>query len=1061
MASAGGTNTVQILITMDADQAKESLGVIKSQILALGLEGSTSIKHLSSETEKLGGHAITALNKVQLLRGVFGIQIPRAMERAIASSQMLMKVVAGISGYLIGLGALEIGVHIFESLQKGYEKWLSVGAAYQAYEDAVAKHKDEDYINVRSLEDADLRWQQVADQAKSFKETADDLSQMDWGQILGGGNLAVGIGGAVAAHLGAAAAAKQAAGLQTKADAIDPRKLELQHQLNLEQITLNHAKDDELGKEAQITQHLQKQLAVIQENRDFQNKMSARLGNPVAPDSGKKIDDLANATAEAEAQVKRVKLNQSTEDAIRKMRDETAQIGLKGEALLMAEEKTRADGLSANDPKRIAMEQQLQAKILGLHRTTDDKIRQMQDEADLAGLTGAARVYAEEKKQLDDIARAYKATELTQEQADQERTIAAQKANALISASLDAYHQKVQLIVDGNVSATMSGYARITAEHAKATAQALADFQKEFGGLTFLSAQYLQARQDLNRQLGQIDAEAASKRVEQAQRNNQTILQFDIQAVDAEARVREGGLNGWVATYKDAVNKILVEEQRRMAQLAVDARKEGLTDQQVQQARQDIYRTANANIEEQNLQLRNQLASNLQSAFSNPVSYIKQKMQQMLYEIIANWIMQLSAFKAIFGAMGNGSAGGGIGGFLGKLLNPGGGGGVGIGGGGGADAGNAFSGGDLSQGAGAAYNPADPGSFGGGSSMSASSMTSLSAAMGTSGGEGTSALATAQNGGAFNPAIESSSLTGTGAAAGGLASTLGRVGMGLGGAYTEVTSLVNAYQNQDMLGGMLGGAEGGAMIGTAILPGIGTVLGAAAGAVAGFLSGMFGSLFGDSKHDLAKKYYNKTITPEIAVELARYEAGAVQWQQAETDLDALGKQELQNMQQKFDKDSGTDTYNKYVVPAIQKAKDQIEAQERGGRSFIAMQTGQFHSGGPIHGFGNMWTSGNEGFIHAMVGEHVVNPLAASQHRPVLNAMNSGADASSIASMYLAGSRRHASSTGSSGEAMTVHLTVHAIDAQSFEDRLNNGGLMDAIARAANRRTLLYSGEGNG
>ena len=49
--------------------------------------------------------------------------------------------------------------------------------------------------------------------------------------------------------------------------------------------------------------------------------------------------------------------------------------------------------------------------------------------------------------------------------------------------------------------------------------------------------------------------------------------------------------------------------------------------------------------------MRSQLANNLQGAFDDPVHYIQNKMKQMFFQMLADWLLQTEAFKSTFGKL--------------------------------------------------------------------------------------------------------------------------------------------------------------------------------------------------------------------------------------------------------------------------------------------------------------------------------------------------------------------------------------------------------------------------
>ena len=64
-----------------------------------------------------------------------------------------------------------------------------------------------------------------------------------------------------------------------------------------------------------------------------------------------------------------------------------------------------------------------------------------------------------------------------------------------------------------------------------------------------------------------------------------------------------------------------------------------------------------------------------------------------------------------------------------------------------------------------------------------------------------------------------------------------------------------------------------------------------------------------------------------------------------------------------------------IVPEIQAAQATLDRAEKGGRDKISFSAAQFHSGGSISDFGDLWTS----------ADHRVHPRAARRERTDANA----------------------------------------------------------------------------
>lgn len=231
------------------------------------------------------------------------------------------------------------------------------------------------------------------------------------------------------------------------------------------------------------------------------------------------------------------------------------------------------------------------------------------------------------------------------------------------------------------------------------------------------------------------------------------------------------------------------------------------------------------------------------------------------------------------------------------------------------------------------------------------------------------------------------SATGTGATADAGSSSLGTLGR-VGGGISAAIGLYGAYEAGSQAKGIGGdlmavgsGALAGAQLGTAILPGIGTVIGAIAGAV----TGLAGVLFGDHGRSQAQHYDIVTVRPALQKEMWSFGGGQTGYDQASLDLNNM---QIQAQQQTKSWGSGAVSYyNHNIVPEIQAMQAQIDRENKAGRANVKMSAAQFDSGGDITNFGDMATGPFSGFIHARLGEKVMNPMASMVHSSTLDAMN--------------------------------------------------------------------------
>jgi hypothetical protein len=313
-------------------------------------------------------------------------------------------------------------------------------------------------------------------------------------------------------------------------------------------------------------------------------------------------------------------------------------------------------------------------------------------------------------------------------------------------------------------------------------------------------------------------------------------------------------------------------------------------------------------------------------------------------------------------------------------------------------------------------------------------------------GADASATASLNAGGALDP-------LGGGASGASGTSPLSAISGIAGGGLMAATSIFSAYQNSNPIAGAMGGAMGGMSMGAAIgsiVPGIGTVVGGAIGAIAGGVGGLLAGIFGDQGRSQAEALDVNTIQPALAADMKQYEAGSAGYNTLATQLNSMmisAQNETNQM------GSGARSYfASNIQPEFQTVLSALQKQEIGGRSAVTLSAAQYHSGGWTGDFGDLATSETEGFIHAAQNEFVVNPMAASAHAPILQAMNSGTN---FAYSNTVQPRMPASSIGNG-----TQITIQALDSKSVAQWAKAGGGLDLMA-ALNQAQRQYSGVGRG
>jgi hypothetical protein len=283
---------------------------------------------------------------------------------------------------------------------------------------------------------------------------------------------------------------------------------------------------------------------------------------------------------------------------------------------------------------------------------------------------------------------------------------------------------------------------------------------------------------------------------------------------------------------------------------------------------------------------------------------------------------------------------------------------------------------------------------------------------------------------------------------GGGAGAMSMAGQALGigmAAYSTGTTWANNFNSGNTGQMFMGDIMSGAALGTAIMPGIGT----AVGALAGLEMAVISDIFGDHGASKARQYNEAQVKPAIVREMTSYTAAQVGFDQGLQDMEML---QLKAQAQTKQWGSGSvGVYNRTIAPEINVAIAEMQRQQNADRSgAIGMEAAQYDSGGVVRHFGDLSTGPNSGFIHAQVGERMLDRMTNMRHSSTLDAMSRGADISRGNGAGLSGG-------GGSGGGGEVHLHIETMDAQSFDYFLRNGGAQ-RIQAAVNANAGRYAGK---
>jgi len=1085
---------VQITINVTDGNAPEAVQQVVAQLNAIGPAGEAAGAKAGAGLDQVGAHALTSLDNVRLLRDDIGVRIPRAMEKAIANSQLLSGVIGGMGSGLLAVGAVDIFAHMGESIYNAYEKYISITAAQDAFHKTQLEMADKDFINVHSIETATERIDHARNSMIDMRSAAESMSTSGWSDTILGlltGNTGVagmGVNQILQAHGAAESSAKSAA----QAQEISTAQNALFHQQMMAQIDAEHAGDAALKGQAKITAELKKQLDIDKEKQQYMQVEESSRGNRGASDTGQMERETADAAARSKAHADEIELQRQETDQIIQMQNEARNAGLEGNALRAAQEMEQIDAITrkfqegeiskrAELAETSAARQKFGAEALKLQQQLDEQTKHLSDEAAQAGMKGMQLLSAQLQTQLDAIDAAERkavgigGVETSAQSADfkSQRDSARQGSLQKGIEQQTAYEEKIQSLMNSSDSEELQGYARIESEtkrHLAALAQADTEYYGDLGmAMGVYAQQAVAVEADADRQRQQLHHRTMEELTKDEQETARLLL----------------------PEWQQTMASIEDQYEERVRKVQQDVKTQVMTEQEGSVAVTAAWNLAAAQMQKSQEETRDRLANGLQSIFAHPEQFFEKRAMDSAFQMMANEM--LSVFQStgptggmlqyLFGmgpqmstsanpltdvksalGLGNHAAS--------QMTNP---------------AMISFQQGSttLLTGSQALLNAstmlqstAGSGSFGGGTSGFGSGSFGGGTAGLTTGGfdsgsadassQGVAGIAPALNlgsgGGSYttaagNSVIDASSL---GPAGSGVSSSLASSGSGYGAAAMGIaggtlmgaTSIYSAYENSNptagAMGGAMGGMEAGAALGS-IVPGLGTVVGGAIGAVAGAVGGLLAGIFGDQGKGQAESLDVNTVQPTLLKDMQDYESGRAGYGSLAAELNSLL---ISSQNSTASMGSGARSYySSNIAPEINAVLANLQRQEIGGRSQVTMSAAQYHTGGWVgDDFGDFGTGPGEGFAKMLADEFVVQPMAARSHAPLLSAINAGnvSYASAVQPRMPA----------SSGSGANVSLTVQALDSQSVATWARGGGGM-ALVSAINQANRQYSGVGRG
>ena len=1014
------------------------------------------------------GHAKAHVG-AHLLEESFGIHIPRALNQVISRSSVLGPIMQGAFGIGVFLAATEAITMVGEKIKETAMDLGGFTAEMKALNEENIKASRTAMTDFTTPGAGNEKMRNLAQQNTKLEEAIELYKSMRSQVVPLSGDV-----GAVAQSVGALMTQHQilkANGVESFSE-LEKKYNEYQKMANdggaqLAQVT--RAQTEELKKQRDEIEQIGKQgYSAIQAKMKAEieeNELRKKLDPEAEANAEKYI--LIELAARRRAAAETIKLNRDNADALRKMNEDTALIGLTGIAAVQQRESAAMAAINA----------------------------ELENDNTLGGREKAAK----------------------------SRVAAENKANKEILELYKNFGQQMNTVQASNDAQTLQGFAKIDQEEGKALHD-LFEERKKLTDKAVLSPDdpaYLKSIQELDNAVTAIKADGERKRKELKKKNLEEDLRLEEQAADASLPPWQRANFAIIRSYEDQHRQI---EALYKARLISDG---DFADRETSIERIKNARIMDEN-RNMAMTMGQDLSSMFDDMTSGNIGQsIVNSFKRLFFQILAQWLLTIPLFKQAAG-VGSQNGGGLLGGLIqsifglgiggstgGGIANPGGGpsgggmsanpsGGIfgggmtaspagispafgvpsstgllaGFGSGSGSTMGSSVLGGSVLGSSSTGYTPTGVGAFG--TSTTGSLVGNITTGLNTSditAGLGTAAAVRAQQSSSASTigmagllkGLPGLALTGGLAAAskfGGIGGQAGALlsglliaasygnakaigviqGLGLGGSAAAVLLSgaaggllgfgIGSHTASKTIGGIVGGAAGASL---AALFGAGAALGPVGIIIAGIiglLGGIFGGIFGGKKRkSAAEGILHQQTEPQLQKIIDEYKHYQEDFPTASSNIDDLEKQTQDAMNQYGAQ--GRDVFRDEAAKEFVDARKQIGdlETERNRRSALTFGPPQFHTGGYTGDYQGPWRgmpglAPNEMLTVLERGEFVNNAQSTRRNRPILEAINRG------------------ESINGGGE-IHIHIAPQLLDVSGFDDYLRRGGI-DSIMNATQR-----------
>jgi hypothetical protein len=601
------------------------------------------------------------MDSVRLASEEMGLRIPRAMARVIASNSTLAAGLQATMGLFVAIGAVTIFEQLGEGAYHVYERWLDVEKEVEAYQQKAAEAAQQKLFDTASLETTSALLRDIGQQIDELKQKRESVAEFNRYGAQGTEDI-WGVTGSTGFTPG------QTQSFTTANDADQARKMGQASQLHEHNTKLQdeeaqqtlrnqatvhagqlegYAKNSQAQKDADALSklHFDQQRANAAALAETINASAEaqKAGLHVTPEALKGQYDQqqhdAQATHLAQRQAADAAQSRSDTAAVTTAQNAATNSHLAGVALIRSQEAQTIEAAKGGIKEIAAIREKYDQQVLDKIAEEQFATQKIQQTAAQAGLTGVAKIRAEGNERVTDLWENPANRGIPDEEKQKRALAFEQQTDADILDARQQFNQEMANLSMRADAQMEQGYARIEADATHTRAAISKYFTEGYGQLPNNDPERIAAEQRLQAALANVDQNAQRERAAYTQKTDEEIAHTEAEAARA-----------YLPAWQAAQERIEDDYTQRLAKIKADVNQHVLTEEQGARAATAAWQLANGEMERQQQATRDRLAGELSSLFDNPARYMEDRAKKLMFEILANWMMQLSEAKGPMGS---------------------------------------------------------------------------------------------------------------------------------------------------------------------------------------------------------------------------------------------------------------------------------------------------------------------------------------------------------------------------------------------------------------------------